>query len=510
MTKTQINLDLLLPNLPDARDACVDRIIGLLQKHKGIHEVHVEEAAGGNVPQLCFHFNPDLISIKEIGEIARQEGAGISSRYAHFLAEVGGLRDLNAATALENELTKQKGLAGVSVSGSGHVRAEYDTTLTNKAAIEEIIRLNNLTLISTQTAAPPAKPSLREKATLQATAAPQKETHAHSHDHDHSSDEDDHGHSHGDAGERSFLQTYGPVILSAVLLLTGIAFDAWIKPAFFTGWVRVVWYAVAYIPVGGPVAKQGIRLLLKGDVFTEFVLMTIATLGAFAIGEYAEGVAVMLFYSIGELFQDAAVNRARRSIKALLDIRPATANLKQGGNVVEVAPDTVQIGDTLLIKPGEKVPLDGEMLSAGSHFNTAALTGESRPTEMKQGDAVLAGMINGDKTVELRVTKLYNDSSLARILTLVQEATTRKAKTEQFIRKFSRIYTPIVVFLAIGITLLPYFFVEGYVFRDWLYRALIFLVISCPCALVISIPLGYFGALARLPVKAFCLKALTS
>ncbi|MDP3666774.1 MAG: heavy metal translocating P-type ATPase, partial [Sediminibacterium sp.] len=281
------------------------------------------------------------------------------------------------------------------------------------------------------------------------------------------------------------------------LLIIGIAMDNWVRPTpvWFTGWIRLAWYILAYIPVGLPVVLKGIKTAVKGDVFTEFFLMSIATIGAFYVGEYPEGVAVMLFYAVGELFQNAAVNRAKRSIKALLDVRPDSAEVLRNGIYINVDPNTVEVGETIQIKAGERVPLDGEMLSEGSSFNTAALTGESKPSTFTKGETVLAGMINQKKVVELKVTKLFNDSSLARILTLVQDATTRKAKTEQFIRRFARIYTPIVVFLAISITLIPYFFVGNYIFNNWLYRALIFLVISCPCALVISIPLGYFGGI---------------
>src|SRR5690606_30262677 len=230
-------------------------------------------------------------------------------------------------------------------------------------------------------------------------------------------------------------------------------------------------------------------------VFTEFFLMGIATIGAFYIGEYPEGVAVMLFYAVGELFQGAAVSRAKRSIKALLDVRPDTARVLRNGEFKVVDPTEVQVNETVQIKVGERVPLDGVILTDGSSFNTAALTGESKPASKEKGESVLAGMINEEKVIELRVTKLFNDSSIARILTLVQNAQARKAKTELFIRRFARVYTPIVVFLAVALTLLPYFFVSDYVFNDWLYRALIFLVISCPCALVVAIPLGYFGGI---------------
>lgn len=307
----------------------------------------------------------------------------------------------------------------------------------------------------------------------------------HSHDHDHGEE----------GGKISLLKTYAPATISFVMLILGIVFDNYLKTGFFKGYFRLGWYIVAYIPVGLPVVIDAAKAIWQKEFFTEFFLMSVATIGAMAIGEYPEAVAVMLFYTVGELFQSAAVNRAKRSIKALLDIRPSTAMVNRNGSYIEVDPTTVQVGETIQIKAGEKVPLDGEMLSKGSAFNTAALTGESAPTEITTGDTVLAGMINQGIVVELKVTKLYNDSSLARILTLVQDAASRKAKTELFIRKFSKIYTPIVVFLAIGIAALPYFFVNDYVFTQWLYRALVFLVISCPCALVISIPLGYFGGI---------------
>ena len=279
------------------------------------------------------------------------------------------------------------------------------------------------------------------------------------------------------------------------MLIAGITIDYFDVFPFFKGWVRIVWYTVAYIPVGFPVIKEGWNSILKGDFFTEFFLMSIATLGAFAIGEYPEGVAVMLFYAVGELFQNAAVNRAKGNIKALLDVRPNEALVFRNDDFVSVNPETVSIGEKIQVRVGEKVPLDGMLLSEMGSFNTAALTGESKPDTIAKGDTVFAGSINLDGVIEIETTKEFKDSSIARILDMVQNATARKSKTELFIRKFARIYTPIVVFLASGLTLLPYFFVDDYIFRDWLYRALIFLVISCPCALVVSIPLGYFGGL---------------
>jgi Cd2+/Zn2+-exporting ATPase len=302
----------------------------------------------------------------------------------------------------------------------------------------------------------------------------------------------DDGHNH--SGNSSKLKAYIPAIISFTMLMIGIGLD-YFDVAFFKNWLRIIWYGIAYLPVGLPVVKEGWQSIKKGDVFTEFFLMSIATIGAFVIGEYPEGVAVMLFYAVGELFQSAAVRRAKGSIKALLDVRPNEALVYRDNNYVSVNPETVAIGERVQVRVGEKIPLDGILLSDKGSFNTAALTGESKPDTIAKGEKVFAGSINLDGVIEIETTKEFKDSSIARILDMVQNATARKSKTELFIRKFARIYTPIVVFLAIGVTFLPYFFVDDYVFRDWLYRALIFLVISCPCALVISIPLGYFGGL---------------
>ena len=321
-----------------------------------------------------------------------------------------------------------------------------------------------------------------------------KEEH-HDHDgHDHDNEEDD-DHDHSGGENQSISQQYLPAIISFSMLIVGILLDNYIKQDYFKGYMRLAWYVVAYLPVGFPVMKEAFETLKKGEFFTEFTLMCVATLGAFAIGEYPEGVAVMLFYAIGELFQSAAVNRAKNNIKALLDVRPNIANILRGGIFQPVKPEEAEIGDTIQVRSGEKVPLDSEMLSESSSFNTAALTGESKPKTIEKGETILAGMLNLDKVIELKVTKKFADSSLAKILDMVQNATARKAQTELLIRRFAKIYTPIVFFLAVALVVIPYFVVDNYVFSEWLYRALVFLVISCPCALVISIPLGYFGGI---------------
>ncbi|ALM07990.1 metal ABC transporter ATPase [Sediminicola sp. YIK13] len=299
---------------------------------------------------------------------------------------------------------------------------------------------------------------------------------------------------HNLSGQSNNFKAYLAAILSFLMLIIGIALDYY-EVVFFKDWLRIFWYGIAYVPVGLPVVKAGWESIKRRDVFTEFFLMSLATLGAFIIGEYPEGVAVMLFYAVGELFQNTAVKRAKSNIRALLDVRPKEANVVRNGDVKRVSPDTVAIGEKIQVRMGEKIPLDGILTSKKASLNTAALTGESKPDFIVKGTKVFAGSINIEGVIEIEVTKEFKDSSIARILDLVQNATARKSKTELFIRQFARIYTPIVVFLAMGVAFLPYFFMEDYVFKNWLYRALIFLVISCPCALVISIPLGYFGGL---------------
>ncbi|WP_284460116.1 heavy metal translocating P-type ATPase [Chryseobacterium sp.] len=327
------------------------------------------------------------------------------------------------------------------------------------------------------------------------STTPEKpETKKHNHSEGDGHDHDGHDHSH-DSGDQTVFQMFLPAIISFALLLLGIAFDNYIKPTWFTGWVRLVWFLAAYIPVGLPVLKDAYKSIIKGDVFSEFFLMGIATIGAFAIGEYPEGVAVMLFYAVGEVFQSMAVTRAKGNIKALLDQRPDEVTVIENNQPKTIKAKETKIGDVIQLKPGEKLALDGELLSDAASFNTAALTGESKPDTKNKGEAVLAGMINMNSIALVKVNTAYEDSKLSKILELVQNATAQKAPTELFIRKFAKVYTPIVVLLAIGICLLPYFFVSDYQFRDWLYRSLIFLVISCPCALVISIPLGYFGGI---------------
>jgi len=254
-------------------------------------------------------------------------------------------------------------------------------------------------------------------------------------------------------------------------------------------------FLVSYLVIGGDVLLSAFKNILNGQVFDENFLMAIATIGAFAIGEYPEGVAVMLFYQLGELLQGIAVNNSRKSIVSLMDIRPDYANIKVGEGIKKVSPEEIKVGEIIVVKPGEKVPLDGKIVKGASTFDTSALTGESLPREAKAGDDVLSGFINKNGLIEIQVAKVFSESTVSKILYLMENAGSKKSKTENFITKFARYYTPAVVITALIVAIFPPLLIQGATFSDWIYRALIFLVVSCPCALVISIPLGFFGGI---------------
>ena len=277
------------------------------------------------------------------------------------------------------------------------------------------------------------------------------------------------------------------IIIAFILFLIAMIFKA------ENEWINISLYVISYIIVGFEIIRKALRNITRGKVFDENFLMTVATIGAFGIGEYPEAVAVMLFYQVGELFQSYAVDKSRKSISSLMDIRPDFANVE--GKVEKVDPDDVEIGDIIIIKPGEKVPLDGVILEGKSSLDTKALTGESLPTDVTEGEEILSGCINLNGVLRVEVTKEYDQSTVSKILDLVENASNKKSKSENFITKFARYYTPIVVIIALFLALVPPLVIDGAIFSDWIYRALSFLVVSCPCALVISIPLSFFGGI---------------
>lgn len=319
---------------------------------------------------------------------------------------------------------------------------------------------------------------------------PSMSTDAHSYDDGH-----DHSKIKGNAGnDESGWKNHWDLLLALAILIVLLVLEYGFKIEL-PNIIALIVNLIAYFLAGRKVLELAFRKSKRGDFFNEFVLMSVATIGAFVIGEYEEGVAVMVFYQIGEWFQDAAVNNAKRSIKALLDVRPDKVTVLRNNQPVTLDPSVVELEEIIQVKPGEKVALDGELVSETASFNTAALTGESKPDTKRKGEAILAGMINLNTVAEVQVKALFKDSKLSKILEMVQDATARKSQTQLFISRFANIYTPIVFFLAIVLCFVPYFFVAEYDFQTWFYRALVFLVISCPCALVVSIPLGYFGGI---------------
>ncbi|MEG4289228.1 heavy metal translocating P-type ATPase [Microcoleus sp. C2C3] len=328
--------------------------------------------------------------------------------------------------------------------------------------------------------------------------------------HNHDDQGHDHGHDHGH-GDFNLNQELIPVILVVVLFVGGLIFEEKLHNTPYSIGEYLV-FIPAYLLSGWNVLTSAARNILRGRVFDENFLMTIATLGAVAIHKLPEAVGVMLFFKIGEFFQEFAVGRSRQSIRSLLEIRPDSANLKANGDIKKVSPETVAVGDIILVKPGEKIPLDGEIIDGNSQVDTSALTGESVPRTVKVGETVLAGTINQTGVLTVKVTKLFGESSISRILELVENARSKKAETEKFITKFASYYTPFVVFASLAVALIPPLFISGATNADrflWVYRALVLLVISCPCGLVISIPLGYFGGIGGAAKRGILVKGAT-
>ena len=299
--------------------------------------------------------------------------------------------------------------------------------------------------------------------------------------------------------EHNHKRQIAKLLIGGAVFAAGIVFN-------FPARLELTVFIISYLIVGGDVVLRAIKGIARGQVFSEHFLMSIATIGAFFVGEYPEGAAVMLFYLVGEMFQDMAVDHSRKSISSLMDIRPDYANLKVGEGLKKVSPEEVSTGDIIVVKPGEKVPLDGKVIDGTSMADTSALTGESVPRALRPGSDALSGFINKNGVLTVEVTKDYGDSTASKILDLVQNASSRKAPTENFITKFARYYTPIVVYGALALAIVPPLVIPGAAFNDWIYRALVFLVVSCPCALVISIPLGFFGGIGGASKRGILVK----
>ena len=411
---------------------------------------------------------------------------------------------------IETALQKLAGVTEVSVDVlTERMTISYDPQQVDEKAIAARVISLGYTIVTTK----PKSSVQNNNDYNRSTDHSPNDGHAHSHSyagHSHEADnqnDDGHNHNHGD-GEFDLKREGLGVGAVVVLFVLGSIFEETLHSTPFS----IAEYAVfipAYLLSGWGVLTSAGRNILKGQVFDENFLMTIATLGAIAIHQLPEAVGVMLFFKIGELFQETAVSRSKRSISSLLEIRPDSANLKTDNGIKTVSPEVVKVGDIILVKPGEKVPLDGEILDGNSQVDTSALTGESVPRSVDVGETVLAGMINLSGVLTIKVMKLFGESSIARILELVQNASSKKSQTQKFITRFAQRYTPVVVILSLAVAILPPLFIPGATHAQWVYRALVLLVISCPCGLVISIPLGYFGGIGGAAKRGILVKGST-
>jgi Zn2+/Cd2+-exporting ATPase len=417
--------------------------------------------------------------------------------------QVGGMDCTSCAMKIEGSLEKLAGVAEISVVvATGRMIVTYDPARVSEADIKQRVTALGYTIEAEK-----SKSSAQQ-------SSDDHSSHDHSsHDHsshDHSShddgDEDD-GHNHG-GGEVDLKREGILVGVVITLFVIGSVFEKQLNATPFSIGSYLI-FIPAYLLSGWTVLTTAGRNILRGQVFDENFLMTIATVGAIAIKQLPEAVGVMLFFKIGELFQELAVSKSRRSISSLLEIRPDAANLKTANGIEVVSPERIKVGDTIIIKPGEKVPLDGEIVEGNSQVDTSALTGESVPRTVNVGETVLAGTINQTGVLTVTVTKLFGESSISRILDLVENASAKKAETEKFITKFARRYTPIVVISSLLVALIPPLLIPGATHAEWVYRALVLLVISCPCGLVISIPLGYFGGIGGAAKRGILVKGST-
>lgn len=429
-----------------------------------------------------------------------------------------GLDCANCALKIENGVKKIQGVSECSVNFVTKTLSMHTTSDMDEQVVEEakrkVLKLEPHIRISEKGKAGRVNPGPagqshphrhdhgHERGSCEGHDHDHHQGHTHDHAHGQAHQHDDsagHAHAHSGHAHAGHSHEHGAGG-TKVLLARLAAGSALVAAAIWSpleGWAQLALYIAAYLIAGGDIVLQAFKNIVRGQVFDEYFLMTVATLGAFAIGEYPEGVAVMLFYQLGELFQGMAVNRSRKSIQSLMDIRPDYANvlIGSGDETRRVSPEDVRIGDRIVVKAGEKVPLDGVVKAGNSMVDTSALTGESVPRELEPGSDVLSGFVNKNGILTIEVTKTFGESTVSKILDLVQNASGRKAKTEHFISKFARYYTPAVVILAALIALVPPLLISGATFSDWVYRALVFLVISCPCALVVSIPLGFFGGI---------------
>lgn len=479
MEKTKINLSLLLPQAPDERDACVTRIITTLENKKGIDRVHINPAYNGTPARLCFHYNPEIISLTEVNRLAQKEGAAITERFGHILIEVTGIRQPRHARILEAKIKDFKGVLSCSVSASGFIQLEFDKSQSTEKNVLDGIRKLHL--------------QIKNAENLNDSHGEEQSRHAHTH-----------GHKHGGIfGERTELIF---AIICGGFLVAGFGFS------FVAAWpaaVSVTLYAIAYFFGGFFTSKEAIAGISKGRFEIDF-LMLVAALGAAVLGHWGEGALLLFLFSLGHALEHFAMQKARKSIAALAHLTPKTALLKEDGHITEVPIESLNIGDLVVVKPNSTIAADGILVQGAGNVNEAPITGESIPAEKEAIPAdkdirnpdklsrkyrVFAGSINGNQNLEIRVSKLSEDSTIARLIKLVNEAQTQKSPTQHFTDKLERYYVPAVLVLVS--LLLFAFLVLDEPFSASFYRAMAVLVAASPCALAISTPSAVLSGVAR-------------
>ncbi len=497
MKKIQIKIPLLLPEVPDEKDQCVQKLIQHLNDKKGLEKVHVADKTEDGVPQLCFHYNPELISINRIQTLAEQSGAEITQKFGHKLIEVDGTRHTRHARNIEHDLQGIEGILEISISASGMVRVEFDLTKLDEAAILKTLKNKGLDVLETHVSAE----LFLEKIEETKKGEDQKEDKK---DHDHEEGEN-HEHSHGGIFGKNTELIFS-IICGALL---GIGFGLSYVDAL-PSWVSLALYIGAYFFGGYFTAKEAIQTVAKGGFEIDF-LMLVAAIGAAILGEWAEGALLLFLFSMGHALEHYAMNKARKSIKALAELAPKTALLKRNGKTEEVGIEELSIGDIIVVKPNSKISADGVVVSGQSSVNQAPITGESVPVDkepvdnpdkdwsqeddIKDENRAFSGTINGNNTLEIKVTKVAKDSTLSRLVKLVNEAQTQKSPTQRLTDKFEKYFVPAVLVLVVVLNFA--FLVLDETFSESFYRAMAVLVAASPCALAIATPSAVLSGVAR-------------
>lgn len=496
MKKLQIKIPLILPEVPDEKDQCVNKLIHQLQDKDGLEKVHVADETDNSVPQLCFHYDPEVISIDRIQKLAEQTGAEITGKFGHKLIEVEGIRHTRHARNVERNLRNKAGILEAAVSGSGMVRLEFDTTKIDEAEILKSLRKEGLDIPDTQVSA--------ERFLQQAKKPEQKETQKKEDEHSHEEGED-HDHSHGGIFGKNTELIFS-IICGALL---GIGFGLSYVEAI-PSWVSLSLYIGAYFFGGYFTAKEAIQTVAKGGFEIDF-LMLVAAIGAAILGEWAEGALLLFLFSMGHALEHYAMNKARKSIAALAELAPKTALLKRNGKTEEVGIEELSIGDIIVVKPNSKISADGVVVDGRSSVNQAPITGESVPVDkepvddpdkdwsqekdIKDENRAFSGTINGNNTLEIKVIKVAKDSTLSRLVKLVNEAQTQKSPTQRLTDKFEKYFVPAVLVLVVLLNFA--FLVIDETFSESFYRAMAVLVAASPCALAIATPSAVLSGVAR-------------